>query len=174
MNRNRLAKPLLLLLSTFLVAFLLSSCASSVRHSVSDYQYQGEKFQALSVSVTPELEAGLQNTDFDKEQLAKSITHQLKKHQLWDEDGGSASLQVYVDDIRIRSVMTALVFAFLAGDDHIRGDVTILDGVQNPLHTFRASTSFAMGGLVGSEGDMRWDWLYQSFAEQIVVGVRGN
>ena len=160
-------------LTTFLAFLLtsqLTSCASSVQHSVSDYQYQGEKFRAVTVTVTPELEHGLRDTDFNTDTMTKSIIHQLRKQQLWDETTGS-SLQVHVDDVRIRSLMTALIFAFFAGDDHIKGDVTIFDPAQNPQHTFRVSTSFAMGGLFNTQGDVRWEWLYQAFAEQITLGI---
>ena len=105
--------------------------------------------------------------------MTQAIIRQLRREQLWNEAAGS-SLQVHVDDIRIRSLMTALMFAFFAGDDHIKGDVTIFDPAQNPQHTFRASTSFAMGGLFNAEGDVRWDWLYQTFAEQVTTGIVGK
>jgi len=152
------------------IAFLLSSCSSSVENLTSGYQYQGEKFKTAMVTVQPELQAKLADTGFSTDEMATAITRKLRDSQLLDETA-PYSLQIDVDDVRIRSLITAMAFAFFAGDDHIRGNVSILDSSRSPMKTFRVSTSFALGGIFNSEGDVRWDWLYNKFAQQVVAGI---
>lgn len=152
------------------IIFLLSSCSSSVENITSGYQYQGEKFKTATVIVNPALLEALQGTDFNGDEMTTAIMRKLRDRQLIDENA-PYSLQIDVDDIRIRSLITALAFAFMAGDDHIKGNVTILDGQQNAVASFRVATSFALGGIFNSDGDVRWEWLYNKFAQQVVAGV---
>jgi hypothetical protein len=102
--------------------------------------------------------------------MTDALMRKLRNQQLIDADA-VYSLQVHIDDIRIRSLMNAMLFAFMAGDDHIKGNVAILDANQNTVATFRVSTSFAMGGVFNSQGDVRWEWLYNTFAQQVIAGI---
>jgi hypothetical protein len=153
-----------------LVVFLLTACTSSVQQMTAGYQYHGEKFNTATITVIPELTERLQGTDFSVDEMTDALMRKLRNQQLTDADA-VYSLQVHIDDIRIRSLMNAMLFAFMAGDDHIKGNVAILDANQNTVATFRVSTSFAMGGVFNSQGDVRWEWLYNTFAQQVIAGI---
>jgi len=71
------------------------------------------------------------------------------------------SVHIAVTDLRTRSTFTAIMFGFMAGNDHIVGTVTITDNSNRTLKSFEISASYALGGLAGGQDSMRMNWLYE-------------
>lgn len=77
-------------------------------------------------------------------------------------------MEILVTSIRSRSAFNAVMFGFMAGDDHIKGDVIVRspDGVE--LERFAVSASWALGGFAGGQTEARMGWLYETFAKHVV------
>ena len=88
--------------------------------------------------------------------------------------GEKYRVQVAVKEIRVRSTFSAIMWGFMAGDDHIQGEVTILGAVDQPIHTFDVKASYALGGFAGGQDGMRMNWLYRRFAELTSEEIRNG
>ena len=82
-------------------------------------------------------------------------------------------VKVVVTDIRVRSTFNAFMWGFMAGDDHIVGDVSIMDVKGEPQHTFKVSASYALGGFAGMN-ETRMGWLYEEFAKLTLAEIKGD
>ena len=67
-----------------------------------------------------------------------------------------------------------MMFGFMAGDDHIKGEVIIRspDGVE--FQRFGVSASCALGGIAGGQTETRMGWLYETFAKHVVEELTGK
>jgi hypothetical protein len=65
------------------------------------------------------------------------------------------------------------MFGFLAGDDHIEGDVLVRASDGGKLQEFSVSASYAFGGFAGGD-ETRMNWLYESFAERMTEELSGR
>ena len=74
-----------------------------------------------------------------------------------------------VKDIRVRGNFNAIIWGFMAGNDHLTGDVIVKDANGAEVDRFEVSSSYAFGGLAGGQESVRLDWLYKSFAEEAVA-----
>lgn len=83
-------------------------------------------------------------------------------------------VEVTVTAVRVRSNFSAIMFGFMAGDDHIDGDVVVRAPDKRELQRFSISTSYALGGLAGGQDGARMDWLYESFAERLAEELTGK
>lgn len=81
---------------------------------------------------------------------------------------------VTVTSVRARSNFTAVMFGFMAGDDHIVGDVVVQAANGSELQRFSVSASYALGGLAGGQDSARMNWLYESFAERMTEELTGK
>ena len=66
------------------------------------------------------------------------------------------------------------MFGFMAGDDHIDGDVLVHAANGSELQRFSVSASYALGGLAGGQDSARMGWLYESFAERMMEELTGK
>jgi hypothetical protein len=57
------------------------------------------------------------------------------------------------------------MFGFMAGDDHVTGQVRVLDPAGRALRSFEVKASYALGGLAGGQDGARLGWLYDKFAD---------
>ena len=71
-----------------------------------------------------------------------------------------------VNDVRVRSSGSAVMFGVFAGDDHLEADVIVLNRMGEEVYKFSANASYALGGFAGGEGT-RIGWLYGKFSEII-------
>ena len=78
-------------------------------------------------------------------------------------------LNVEVNDIRVRSSFTAVMFGFMAGNDHVNGTVTLADADNRQIDHFKVSASYALGGIAGGMDDTRMNWLYETFTEKTLT-----
>jgi hypothetical protein len=153
----------------------MTACASSVqrRPDADVYSYGGEKFSKVELSVDP---AATQDANdlvrFESQKLQSIIEKNLSTSGLID--GASASMvKVVITDIRVRSTFNAFMWGFMAGDDHIVGDVSIVEDKGEPKHTFKVSASYALGGLAGMN-ETRMGWLYEEFAKLTLAEIKGE
>lgn len=106
------------------------------------------------------------NIKFDVDELEGTMLRTLEAKDLMASDG-DYSLKVVVKDIRVRSTFSAVMFGFMAGDDHLIGDAIVFDREGRPVYTYVAEASYAFGGVGGGQDSARLNWLYEEFSEVI-------
>jgi hypothetical protein len=75
---------------------------------------------------------------------------------------------VVVDDIRVRGSFSAIMFGFMAGDDHLKGTATLYRHADGkPLGSFGVKISYALGGWAGGQDTARLSWLYEEFSKKL-------
>ncbi|HRI18166.1 MAG TPA: DUF4410 domain-containing protein [Burkholderiaceae bacterium] len=156
-------------LASAALVLVLSACASQVTRPPEPAGAQREPVRALSsYTVTMSAQANTQLTDnlkFNIDTLRAKVGQALESKGLVAKDGDFA-MQVVIDDIRVRGTFSAVMFGFMAGDDHIYGTATLSrDG--KTLGSFGIKTSWALGGLAGGQDDARMGWLYEEFSKQL-------
>jgi len=90
------------------------------------------------------------------------------------DDVTKLTIEIELTSIRARSNFTAVLFGFMAGDDHVDGDVVVRGADGKVLQQFSVSASYALGGLAGGQDSVRMDWLYESFAENMTNELTGK
>ncbi len=80
-------------------------------------------------------------------------------------------MEIVVTDIRVRSNFNAVMWGFMAGADHIKGDVVLRSASGEQMDRFGVSASYALGGMAGGQDDARMGWLYEKFAEETVTAL---
>ena len=158
----------------FVLVIALTGCAAGIKPEVSNapYAYDGRKFDRVTVQMSPQAKKELpDNLDFDAKTFEAELTKVMDAGQLL-QSGSDSRVLVTVKDIRSRSTLNAVLWGFMAGDDHVVGDVTLLGAGDRPLHKFEVSASYALGGLAGGT-DTRMGWLYRRFAELTMQELKG-
>lgn len=121
----------------------------------------------FTVELSPEAELKVaDDVDFDMKALTANLQSALEAENLI-APGGDYRLKVVVNDVRVRGTFNAVMWGFLAGDDHLRGDVLVLTLEGEPVDKFSASASYAWGGFGGGQDAPRIDWLYEEFSKVI-------
>jgi hypothetical protein len=152
----------------------LAACSGNIKpgDGAGSYAYNGEKFSAVKVELTPQAQNKLSdNIKFQADALQSNVQRRLSADGLFASDQ-PYQIQVKVKDIRVRSTLSAVMLGFMAGDDHIVGDVVILDSDNRPLYQFEVAASYALGGFAGGQDGMRMNWLYERFAELTSKEIR--
>ena len=170
-------------LAAVFIAGALQGCASGVTRSTDSapskpyFADSSTKAGNVLVSLTPEAQAKLaDNLKFDQEKLRSTIRRALEAKNLISPapEASLPVIEVVVRDVRTRSNFTAVAFGFLAGDDHINGDVVVRDPGGRELQRFGVSAAYALGGLGGGQDDARMGWLYETFAKHTVEELTGT
>lgn len=162
-----------------LVIFIgLTACASSVKQidsvTTEPSRLIGQKYDGISVSLSEEMKSKLSgNLTFNTDEFKNTVKNAVEGGGLISSSS-EYSINILLTDIRIRSVFNAIMFGFMAGDDHLVGTVTITDKNKKVLKSFEVSASYALGGLAGGQDSMRMSWLYQKFAELTVAELKGQ
>lgn len=147
----------------------LSACASNVTRTDAPGAIR-EPVRALrvfDVTMSPSSKTPLaDNIKFDLEALRVMIQRTLETKSLIAADG-DFEMSVVIDDIRVRSTFNAVMWGFMAGDDHLNGTVTLSRREGNPVGSFSVKTSWALGGLAGGQDSARMNWLYEEFAKKL-------
>jgi hypothetical protein len=137
----------------------------------------GEQAGSLTVKLSDEAQIeAADNLKFSQVELDQKIRQALEVNNLLAEqhDSGLPTIEVTVTSIRVRSSFSAIMFGFMAGDDHINGDVTVRAADGNTLQEFSVSASYALGGLGGGQDSSRLSWLYETFAEHVTEELTGQ
>ena len=133
-----------------------------------------QKFDSIAVSLSQEAQAKLsENPTFNSDEFKNVVKQKFEESGLMNA-ASEYSVHIAVTDLRTRSTFTAIMFGFMAGNDHIVGTVTITDNSNRTLKSFEISASYALGGLAGGQDSMRMNWLYEKFAELTVAELRGE
>jgi hypothetical protein len=160
-----------------LLAFcvFMSACASSVQHrpDAAVYHYGGEKFSKVDLTVDPKATEDPNDlVRFENQKLQQIIERNLEASELVDK-ASLSMVKVVITDIRVRSTFNAFMWGFMAGNDHIVGDVSLIGEKGEPRHTFKVSASYALGGLAGMN-ETRMGWLYEEFAKLTLKEIKGG
>ncbi|WP_176114453.1 DUF4410 domain-containing protein [Burkholderia cepacia] len=159
----------------------LSGCASSVTRDASDQAGAAVTASTMKFGTKPVVvkvtldntaqEALKDNLKFDAKKLQEKIESALDARKLLAKaDSTDAThLNVEVNGIRVRSSFSAVMFGFMAGNDHVDGTVTLLDADNHQIDRFKVSASYALGGIAGGMDDTRMNWLYEKFTEQTLT-----
>ncbi len=165
-----------------LLTLVLAACSSGVERAPEiglqqpQFDDPGEKAGSLTVNLSggARIEAA-DNLKFSQDEFRQTIHRILEIQELLSEQSDAAmpSIEVTVTSVRVRSTFSAIMFGFLAGDDHIEGDVLVRTPDGGRLQEFSVSASYAFGGFAGGDGT-RMNWLYESFAERMTEELTGK
>ena len=123
--------------------------------------------QDFTVEMSPDARTQLaDNVKFDIDALTSTMKRTLEGRGLVASEG-DYRLKVVVNDIRVRSTFNAVMWGFMAGNDHLEGDAIVLNMEGEPVYEFGASASYALGGFGGGQDSSRMNWLYEEFSEMI-------
>ena len=124
--------------------------------------------ESFSVELSPKAKEQLaDDVKFDTNALSTKLDLALRNKGLIATDG-DFRLKVVVSDVRVRGTFNAVMWGFMAGDDHLNGDsVLFRKEVDDPVYQFKVKTSYALGGFAGGQDAMRMDWLYEEFSTKI-------
>ncbi|KVX56640.1 DUF4410 domain-containing protein [Burkholderia cepacia] len=159
----------------------LSGCASSVTRDASDQAGAAVTASTMKFGTKPVVvkvtldntaqEALKDNLKFDAKKLQEKIESALDARKLLAKADSTDAmhLNVEVNGIRVRSSFSAVMFGFMAGNDHVDGTVTLLDADNHQIDRFKVSASYALGGIAGGMDDTRMNWLYEKFTEQTLT-----
>jgi predicted component of type VI protein secretion system len=161
-----------------LASFIISGCASSVKRkdlsspaTPATFISQDQPAGKIAITLTPEAKKDLaDNIKFDQDEFKDKVVKSLTARSLLNESlegTESPTIEIEVEDIRVRSTLTAAMFGFMAGNDSLTGRVMIKDPSGKILDEFTISASYALGGAIGGQDSVRLDWLYEEFAEEM-------
>ena len=154
----------------------LTACASSVKRigDFSNYEYTGQKFNKINVSLSPEAQEKYQGrTLFNADKLSWAVQSQIRAKGLFS-DLSQDLIEIVVTHLRIRSSFIATQVGIMAGADRLEGDVFVKNAEGKVLNSFRIAASYALGGRIGGNDDIRMNWLYDKFAELTVKNILGK
>lgn len=116
-----------------------------------------------------------ENLKFDQAKLLETLNRAFDSKGLLAKDSTSAArhVEIQVTDVRVRGTFSAIMWGFMAGNDHLNGTVTLSDGESRPLRHFDVSAAYALGGLGGGQDGARLGWLYEKFTEETVNELTG-
>ena len=166
-----------------LLALSLAACSSGVQRAPEvglqqpQFDDPGERAGSLVVKLSDEARTeASDNLKFNQEDLHQTIRRALEINGLLAEqyDSDLPAIEITVTSVRVRSNFSAIMFGFMAGDDHIDGDVTVVSADGRTLQKFGVSASYALGGLGGGQDSARLDWLYENFAERMTEELTGR
>ncbi|MEO8527001.1 MAG: DUF4410 domain-containing protein [Caldimonas sp.] len=146
---------------------LLGGCAGTVKL---DQRVQGDVSRLEGVAQVVALmspEAAKQQVDnpqFNREELASRLRLRLEARSL-TSPGATHRVEIVLTDIRVRGAFAAIMFGFMAGDDHVVGRVRVVDASGRALRSFEINASYAFGGVAGGQDSVRINWLYDKFAD---------
>jgi len=152
----------------------LTACASSVKRigDFSNYEYTGQKFNKINVSLSPE-EKYQGGTLFKTDMLSWAVQSQIRAKGLYS-DFSQNLIEIVVTHLRIRSSFSADFWGVMAGADRLAGDVFVKNEEGKILNSFSITASYALGGSIGGNDDIRMNWLYDKFAKLTVKNILGK
>jgi hypothetical protein len=149
------------------VSILLAGCAGTIKQ---DHRFQGDVSRLEGVSqvvalMSPDA-AKLQadNPQFNREELAARLRTRLESRNL-TAPAATHRVEIVVTDIRVRGAFAAIMFGFMAGNDHVTGHVRVQDPTGRTLRSFEINANYAFGGVAGGQDSVRMSWLYDKFAD---------
>ncbi len=121
-------------LASILVVLILSACAAGIQRApeialqAPQFDDLGERAGSLTIKLSEEgAKAAGESNNFNMDNLRQAIRRSLEDKNLIAEksDGKLPTINVNVTSVRTRSNFAAIMFGFMAGDDHIKGNVEV-------------------------------------------------
>jgi hypothetical protein len=171
--------PMRVLLTIIALSLVLVGCSAGVTRPDGDTRNHdvllsepADVTLTLTDSVRKQIGGNLK---FDQNHFYEVLKRTFDARGLLAKDGTAAAQHVIIEitDVRVRGTFSAVMWGFLAGNDHLKGRVTLLDADNHPLRYFDVTASYAFGGLAGGQDGMRLDWLYEHFASQTLDELAG-
>lgn len=166
-----------------LLALIVTACSSGVQRAPEaelqqpQFDEPGEQAGSLTIDLSEEARKDVvDNLKFNQDTFDQTIRRALDANNLLAEpsDDTLPGIVVTVTSVRVRSSFTAVMFGFMAGNDHIDGDVTVRGPDGGTLQQFGISAAYALGGLAGGQDSARLDWLYEEFAKRLTQELTGK
>lgn len=171
------------LVAPALLLLLLSACASGVSRSPemasAPKVYFGENNKQaglISIGLTAEAEkVAATTTRINQNEILQLVRRGLEVRNALTKapDSTLPNIEILITSVRSRSTFNAVMWGFMAGDDHIKGDVIVRSPEGGELQRFAVSASYALGGFGGGQTDARMGWLYETFAKHVVDELTG-
>jgi hypothetical protein len=165
-----------------MLALTLAACTSSVTRApepalqIPQFDEPGEQAGALSIILSDEAKKDAEDSPiFDLGRLYTDVHNALAVNRLlspWPQpDPSLPAIEITVTSVHVRSASAAFHLGFLAGSDHVDGDVVVWAPDGSELQRFSVSASSAIGGFSGYD---RIYWIYENFAERVVEELTGK
>ncbi len=153
----------------------LAACATSVKQigDFSNYEYAGQKFSKINVSLSPEAQEKYRWYLFNADKLSWAVQSQIRAKGLFS-DLSQNLIEIVITHVRIRSSFIATQVGIMAGADRLEGDVFVKNEEGKILNSFSITASYALGGSIGGNDDIRMNWLYDKFAKLTVKNILGK
>lgn len=165
-------------LAVFMALVLLGGCAGTVQRETGSLngsaQLVGVSYRKVEISLTDsarKLQAD--NPQFNTQELAGYVQRHMDSYGLL-QSNAAYTVNVTIEEFRVRSALSAVMLGVLAGTDSINGRVQVLDGQGRQLHTFRVNATYGLGGWAGGQDGMRMNWMYDKFAELTLNELMGT
>ena len=181
---NRIILRAKSLVAPALLILLLSACSSGISRSPEMLSapkvYFGENNQqagSISIGLTAEAEqVAATTTRINQNEILQLVRRGLEVRNALTKEADSAlpKIEILITSVRSRSAFNAVMWGFMAGDDHIKGDVIVRSPVGGELQRFAVSASYALGGFAGGQTEARMGWLYETFAKHVVDELTGT
>lgn len=165
-----------------LLIVLLTGCASGIKRAEEAAKREayfaggGKLAREVTLALNDTARSRLaDNPGFDQERLLGTVKRLLDAKGLLAKapDASLPSIEIVITDIRVRSNFTAVMFGFMAGSDSVAGEVIARDATGKEVQRFEVSASYALGGIAGGQDSTRMDWLYQTFANEMMKELTG-
>ncbi len=158
-----------------ILGFGLSGCSSTVKRDVASVRpLTVQPVSSVNVFMTEAGKTKLsENIKFNTESLREIVERTLSAIGLVKKES-PVRLDIAVDDVRVRSTFSAIMWGFMAGDDRVNGTVTLVGGDGALIDKFDVSASYALGGLAGGQDSARMSYLYEAFAQSTVDELQGK
>lgn len=148
------------------VLLLLAACSGTIQRDarIAGDAARVEGVTAVTVLMSHDANRQLaENPQFNRDELASFLRRRLEGKGLV-APAAAHRVEIVVTDIRVRSQFSAVMWGFMAGDDHVHGAVQLLGARGQPIRRFDIKASYAFGGWAGADGT-RMSWLYDKFSE---------
>ena len=156
----------------FFVSVLLIGCASQVTKPTDTPKPEVRALRTVTLEYSPQaVRKVADDVEFGMDAFEAVLMEALESRQLIASDG-DFDLNVLISEVRIRGTGSAVWLGFLAGDDHITGDVIVLNREGEEVYTYNANASYALGGFAGGDDATRVKWLYEKFSEIVADELR--
>ena len=137
------------------------------------YHYDGQKFNQVELTINKDASDDLDDiVRLDHNELRLMIERNLNVKDLIDANSPNI-VKVEITNVRVRSSFNAFMWGFMAGDDHIEGDISLVGENLAPFHVFHVSASYALGGFAGLK-EARMSWLYEEFSKLTLQEMLGE
>lgn len=150
---------------------LLAGCAGTIKQDArvaGDVSRLEGVAQVVALMSPDAAKQQVDNPQFNRDELATRLRQRLEAKGL-TASSATHRVEIVVTDVRVRGAFTAIMFGFMAGDDHVTGRVRVLDASGRALRSFDVHASYAFGGVAGGQDGVRMNWMYDKFADMAMT-----